>query len=428
MLPQLNVYVKSVLEKKSPDPKTKSFGVVKACCDDKLIEAKLSFYRSVGQQIQPFLKLYQTDRPMMPLLSSDLFDLLKSLMRRVIKADVLKIASNAVKLCEIKVSDESNQLNYRNVDIGFSADKMLKKLVKDKKCSERQDMEFRQSAKAFIITILSRLLIKNPLTFRLVRNMSFLDPRLMFNSGDDCKKKFKVVLNVLVEANRVDESDCDDILGQFSRYIEEIQTKHVTAFSSFKPAESRIDTLMYQTLTNRAEYCKLWSVISQLLLLSHGQATVKKGFSVNRQIEVENRLENSYVAQRTVCDHIHDVGGLMNVSLSKELLRAAAGARMQYQVYLEENKKKQTTELQSRKRNLLEQELKDLIAKKARIETDMQHLAKSADSFAFKAEENCDLTLIAKSNAMRKSANVKSAELPKLQQLISDKQLELQSC
>ena len=129
---------------------------------------------------------------------------------------------------------------------------MLKKLVKGKPCSEHQVMEFRHLAKAFIITILSQLLVKNSLTFRLVQNMSFLDPRLLVSSGDDCKKKFKVVLSVLVEANRVDESYCDDILGQFTRFIEELPTKHGTTFSHFKPAESRIDTVMYQTLTNRA--------------------------------------------------------------------------------------------------------------------------------------------------------------------------------
>ena len=38
-----------------------------------------------------------------------------------------------------------------------------------------------------------------------------------------------------------------------------------------------------------------------------------------------------------------------------------------------------------KKRNLLEQELKGLIAKKARIKTDLLHLAKSADSFALEA-------------------------------------------
>jgi hypothetical protein len=160
------------LEKKSPDPKTKSFDVVKECCSDNLMEAKLFFYRAVGQQIQPFLTLYQTERPMLPFMSSDLCDLLQSLMSRVVKADVMKKAVSAIALCNIKVTDETNQLNYRNVDIGYSADKMIKKLIKEKKCSERQEMEFRQAAKAFVVSILSRLLIKNPLTYTLVRNLS----------------------------------------------------------------------------------------------------------------------------------------------------------------------------------------------------------------------------------------------------------------
>ena len=339
MLPHLRLYVQAVLEKKSPDPKTKSFDVVKDCCSDKLMEAKLSFYRLIGQQLKPYLTLYQTERPMMPFMSSDLLDLLKSLMSRVIKADVMKTAAS--NICDVNVTDVANQVNYKNVDIGFSADRMLKKLVKDKKCSERQEMEFRQSAKAFVVSMLSRLLMKSPLTYTLVRNLSFLDPRLMVTSTEGCKTKFKRVLNVLIEANRVDEKDCDDILNQFGRYMEEIPTRDVSVFSNFKPSESRLDTLMYQTMNDDGNYCKLWNVIRQLLLLSHGQAQVERGFSINRQLEIENLKHMSYVAHRTVCDHLEAVGGLMNVSITKELLRAASAARMKYQVYLEENKKKQ---------------------------------------------------------------------------------------
>jgi hypothetical protein len=249
----------------------------------------------------------------------------------------------------------------------------------------------------------------------------------MANNKDDCKIKFKKVLAVLEEARRVAEKDCDDILSQYVRYLEDISTKDASTFTCFKPSESRLDTLMYQTMANNEGYCKLWAAVRQILLLSHGQATVERGFSVNRQIEVENRSEFSYIAQRTVCDHLTDVGGLLNVSLSKELLQAASGARMRYQAYLEENKKKQSNEVKSGKRKAIEQELKDPIAKKSRLETDMIHLAKSADSLAFEAERKSDLTLIAQSNAMRKSSNDKCAELPKLQQFIADKQLELQN-
>lgn len=179
MLPQLRLYVKAVQESKVPHPKTKSYEIVKESCSDPLIEAKLSFYRSVGKEIQPFLTLYQTDKPMMPFLCSDLYDLLKSLMNRVMKFDVMVTNNSAIKLCEVKVNDRDNHQPYKKVDIGFTADKILKKLVNEKKISERQEMEFRQEAKSFIIAILSKLLNKCPLQYSLVRNMSCLDARQM---------------------------------------------------------------------------------------------------------------------------------------------------------------------------------------------------------------------------------------------------------
>ena len=80
------------------------------------------------------------------------------------------------------------------------------------------------------------------------------------------------------------------------------------------------------------------------------------------------------------------------------------------------------------KRKLVEDEVKDLNTKKARLQKDINALAKSADSFALQAEQKGDLTLIAKSNCMRKSAQEKSTELSTCLQLLSDKQLELLNC
>ncbi|GBO06920.1 hypothetical protein AVEN_148842-1 [Araneus ventricosus] len=42
-----------------------------------------------------------------------------------------------------------------------------------------------------------------------------------------------------------------------------------------------------------------------LLLLSHGQATVEKGFSIYKKVEVENMEEISYVSQRLICDYFN---------------------------------------------------------------------------------------------------------------------------
>ena len=86
---------------------------------------------------------------------------------------------------------------------------------------------------------------------------------------------------------------------------------------------------------------KLWSCVKQLLLLSHGQASVERGFSVNKQIRTDNLAEDSFVAKRIICDHVTSVGGLQNIDASdKHLLLAASSPRQKYSSYMEDEKKK----------------------------------------------------------------------------------------
>lgn len=160
-------------------------------------------------------------------------------------------------------------------------------------------------------------------------------------------------------------------------------------------------------------YDRLWSVVRMLLLLSHGQASVERGFSVNRQLEVVNLQEGTYVAQRIICDHIHYVGGLMNVVISKPLLAAASGSRQRYQMDQDKKKALKVADQQSMimKRKADEEELKLLKLKKQRLACDIESLKKTADSFADQAEKAGDLTLIAKSNSMRRSAKTKEKEV-----------------
>jgi len=84
----------------------------------------------------------------------------------------------------------------------------------------------------------------------------------------------------------------------------------------------------------------LWTVVKQLYLLSHGQATVECGFSVNKEMEVENMAGSTFAAKRMVCDHVHSVGGIDHVDVgNKQLLLYCASAQHKYSAYLEDQKK-----------------------------------------------------------------------------------------
>ena len=76
----IEAYVKAVQENRIPNPGNKSFQVIKEAVDDKLILVKLHFLKCIASELQPFLANYQTDKPMVCFLATDLSTLLRALM------------------------------------------------------------------------------------------------------------------------------------------------------------------------------------------------------------------------------------------------------------------------------------------------------------------------------------------------------------
>ena len=58
--------------------------------------------------------------------------------------------------------------------------------------------------------------MKCPLSYTHVRNMVFLYPREMIPNPSNCRKKFKKILAVLVNSNKIKAEDFDNILEQYS--------------------------------------------------------------------------------------------------------------------------------------------------------------------------------------------------------------------
>jgi len=66
-------------------------------------------------------------------------------------------------------------------------------------------------------------------------------------------------------------------------------------------------------------YGDLWVVAKIILCLSHGQAQVERGFSINKEISCTNLKHKTLVAKRLVSDHITCAGGLKNVKITSLL-------------------------------------------------------------------------------------------------------------
>ena len=432
VLPHLRKYVKAVNDKKLPDPKTQSFDTVQKMLQDDLLEVKINIFISIAKEVVPFLTLYQTDRVMIPFLGDDLHHMLKSLMSRVISNSVLKKQGTTLHgLIKIDVNNGENQRAVHKVDIGFVASEQLKKLSASKKVSDRQVLALKTECKEAILTIIKRLWLKSPLQYRLVRALNCLSPQMMVNNSERCVNKFQIVLKVLVDAKKLKESDVDQTKHQFSCFLDEDVPQHTAKLDAFdhNKEDQHIEQLFYEMMATKQCYKKLWTVVKNLLTLSHGQATVERGFSSNKQVSVDNLQEGSFVALRQIDDYIKAVNGSLNVKITKDVICSAATARQMYMLYLEEEKKKKEKKAFSMKRKSLMEELDDLKAKKKKLECEAEGLAKSADRYSLKAEKAKNIgevrQMVAKSNShrstskqkLKEAANVDAAIDVKVQQL-----------
>ena len=320
---------------------------------------------------------------MLPFMSTSLYIMLKSLINRFIKGELVTEATSPLKIVKLKPTDKEQHLDYQKVDVGFVAQQMLKE--KSAKLSERQVLQFRMECKDFLAKTASKLLDKTTKNYRLIINMSCLDPRLMASEREGCVNKMKRVLEILVEAHRLKADECDEVVYQFGQFLDEFAGN--SDFEDFDPSEpsSRVDTLLYEHMAGDKQLTKVWRVVELLFLMSHGQAAV------------ENLSERLFIAQRIIHDHIESVAGLANLQITKQLLMSSAGAHQKYLSYLEEKRIKVSQE-KMLKRKVTMGEIDVLKMKKRQFETDIEALLKTANEFADRAEDSRNLTWVVKSN------------------------------
>lgn len=89
---------------------------------------------------------------------------------------------------------------------------------------------------------------------------------------------------------------------------------------------------------------ELKTVVKLVLILSHRNAEVERGFSVNKECLQDNMTESTLIGFRTVYDTVQKMGGIDKVPVTKSLLHSAKNAYVRYKESLEERKKTEKEE------------------------------------------------------------------------------------
>lgn len=104
-------------------------------------------------------------------------------------------------------------------------------------------------------------------------------------SADVCVKRPKQCMRIFTQVGHLKENEADKIKRQYIKFIHLYEENPYFKISIFLKTES-VSFSLKKMATPR--FPDLWVLEEKLLLLPHGQASVKGGFSINSNIEETN--------------------------------------------------------------------------------------------------------------------------------------------
>ena len=180
-------------------------------------------------------------------------------------------------------------------------------------------------------------------------------------------------------------------------------------FASFDKLYDAGDVFLSNFLHKIPKYKVIWKVCSIIFVLSHGQSAVERGFSINKELLVENLQAKSLVSQRMVYDHINSNKiNIHEYQLPSDLLKSCKLSNRRDNAALEETKKQEKIGTVARKRKLINEDIEVAKKKKDKVTKCTEVLKTDADKFS-------NLDLLTKANSLRKTILEKEKVLKDLE-------------
>ena len=194
ILPKLKVYSNKI--KKDPDTKTyKSF---KAAVNDGMLPIILEFCRAVSTTMEPFLRCFQSEKPMAVFLYEKVGEIMLSLMERFVRFEFLLANSSPTKLLCINLDDKEVLLPASSINVSFGAKALIKKISTVNRIKVRN---FCYNVKLFLKTIFEKLRERSLLKHKITRTMSSLSPTQNSTlSKAIISKRFNTLMELMVES------------------------------------------------------------------------------------------------------------------------------------------------------------------------------------------------------------------------------------
>lgn len=363
----LDSYVRKV-EAVKKAPNSKHFKIIKKFLADQLLKAKLGFSMHISSILEKFLIAFQDDKPLLPFLYSELFDLINKLLKKVLKPEVLNKIKKGSDVCKIDLQDGNNLCSLSKVDIGFNAEMAIDDLKEDeKKAKIKKNINYDQfflDCQNFVLNVCRKLIEKCPLNYDIVKGASCLSP-LVMRVVNTAKIRVQTALQILCKSGYITETACERIKNEYLEFIQNPEV--IEDLKKFSLSRNRLDVFLMEL--NRKYECSedLINFEQIILIIFHGNAAVERSFSINKNFLVENLEEASLVAQRCVFDYISSIGGkVKNINITKNMIRDFKLASSKRQEAL--TQRRESENLEKKRQREIDDQIKIIKSRKIEAE------------------------------------------------------------
>ena len=149
---------------------------------------------------------------MVPFLSSVLVEIFKSLMKMIVKREIITSANTAYKISKIDVAVADNQIPVDSIDLGTALKEMLASLPS----RPEKKREFKaECCQKIIIKMIQKLQERSPLQYTIVRSAASLDPGAMVECKEQSIVRFKMLVEKMAKMKWISAETADDAKQQY---------------------------------------------------------------------------------------------------------------------------------------------------------------------------------------------------------------------
>ena len=119
----------------------------------------------------------------------------------------------------------------------------------------------------------------------------------MVECSEASELMFKKLLTKLVEYKKIKSSVADQAKFEFSHFIMITHVKeNRDEFLAFRKETDRLDEFFWRCIRSKDQFKSLRKLFQIVLIHSHGQTQVERGFTINKQLLYDNMSSETLVA------------------------------------------------------------------------------------------------------------------------------------